>query len=191
MWIVKTKGIWLYIPNVSDVGIPTKEKKQIMNKLSLAIQLNNRTKDCPLYYHICSSKKPPKDSLYLLRSLALIIVVISLVQCFEFPSNKNITNIIWINGHITNALPSTFHMNYSSMELVVFEKLPNIKLSRSVSRVTTFFQFDSTKSLLNTLLECTQDLDENIKTFTQNGSEIIMIRKHMTHTNGIDLMHLS
>ena len=50
------------------------------------------------------------------------------------------------------------------MELVLFEKLPNIKLSRLIFRVTTFSQFDSTKSSLNTLLEYAQDLDDNIKT---------------------------
>ena len=55
-------------------------------------------------------------------------------------------------------------MKYSSMELVLFEKLPNIKLSRSVFRVTTFLQFDSTKFSLNLLLQYTQDLEENIKT---------------------------
>ena len=37
--------------------------------------------------------------------------------------------------------------------------------SRSVFRVTTFFfQFDSTRSSLNLLLQYTQDLAENIKT---------------------------
>ena len=55
-------------------------------------------------------------------------------------------------------------MNYLSLEPVLFEKLHNIKLSCSVFRVTTLFQFDSTKSTLNTLLEYTQDLDENLKT---------------------------
>ena len=54
-------------------------------------------------------------------------------------------------------------MNYSSMELVLFEKLPNIKLSRSVFRVT-FFQFDSTKPSLNLLFQYAQDLEENMET---------------------------
>ena len=54
-------------------------------------------------------------------------------------------------------------MNYLSMEPVLFEKLHNIKLSTSVFRVTTFFQFDSTKSSLNILLNYTQDLEENLK----------------------------
>ena len=51
------------------------------------------------------------------------------------------------------------------MEPVLLEKLHYIKLSCSVFRVTTFFQFDSTKFALNTLLEFAQDLDENLKTF--------------------------
>ena len=50
------------------------------------------------------------------------------------------------------------------MEPVLFEKLHNIKLSHSIFRVTTFFQSDSTKNALNTLLEYTQDLDTKMKT---------------------------
>ena len=102
--------------------------------------------------------------LYLFRSLALTIVMITLVHNVELPSSKNISDSIHINGHITAELTPTFHMNYSSMELVLFEKLHNIKLSRSVFRVINFFQFDSTKFSLNTLLACAQDLDDNIKT---------------------------
>ena len=44
-----------------------------------------------------------------------------------------------------------------SMELVLFKKLHNIKLSCSVFRVTILFQFDSTKSTLNILLKYAQD----------------------------------
>ena len=56
-------------------------------------------------------------------------------------------------------------MNYSSMEPVLFEKVPSIKLSRSVFGVTTFFQCDSTISSLNILLQYAQDLEENIQAF--------------------------
>ena len=56
------------------------------------------------------------------------------------------------------------------MELVLFEKLHTIKLSCSFFRVTTFFQFDCTKSTLNTLLEYTEDLDENWKTLVTNNN---------------------
>ena len=42
--------------------------------------------------------------------------------------------------------------------------MPNIKLSRSVFSITTFFQFYSTKSSLNILLQYTQDPEENIQT---------------------------
>ena len=55
-------------------------------------------------------------------------------------------------------------MNYPSMEPVKFEKLDNIKLSHSIFRITTFFQFDPSKNALNTSLEYTQDLDANLKT---------------------------
>ena len=59
------------------------------------------------------------------------------------------------------------HMNYSSLEPVLFEKLHNIKLSPSVTKVTTFFQFDSTKAALllqNILLHYTHDCDDTLKT---------------------------
>ena len=49
------------------------------------------------------------------------------------------------------------------MEAVLFEKLHNIKLSCSVFIVTTFFQFNSTKYALNTLLKYAQDFNENLK----------------------------
>ena len=55
-------------------------------------------------------------------------------------------------------------MNYLSTKPALFKKLHNIKLSHSVFRVTTFFQFDSTKSTLNILLEYAHDLDKNLKT---------------------------
>ena len=50
------------------------------------------------------------------------------------------------------------------MESVLFKKLPNIKLSRSVFRVTTFFQFGSIKFSVNILLQYAQELEENIQT---------------------------
>ena len=106
--------------------------------------------------------------LYLFRSMALTIVVITMVICFEFPSNKNISNSIHINGHNDNTQPLTFHMSYSSMEPVLFEKIPNIKLFRSIFRVTMFFQFGSTKSSLNILLQYTQGQEENIQTYMAN-----------------------
>ena len=93
--------------------------------------------------------------------------MITLVQSFKSPSNKNIGNTLNINTHITNkpiTIKDQTHMNYLLMEKVLFEKLHNIKLLRSVFRVTTFCQFDSTKSTLNTLLKYAKELDENMKT---------------------------
>ena len=87
--------------------------------------------------------------------------MITLVQIFNFQVTKNISNTLNINSYITNKLTPKFYIYYSSMEPVLFEKLHNIKLSHSVFRVTTFFQFDSTKPALNTLLKYAQDLDEN------------------------------
>ena len=101
---------------------------------------------------------------FIFRSLAWTILMITLVQSFKPPNNKNISSILNINSHITNKPTPKFHLNYSSMEPVLFEKLHDIKLSCSVFRVTISFQFDSTKSAPNTLLKYIQDLDENLKT---------------------------
>ena len=81
-------------------------------------------------------------------------------------------------------LPLIFHMNYSSMELVLFKKLPDIKMSRSVFRVTTFFQFSSMKSSLNILLQYSKNIEENIqalytKLITNHDNQ-----KHMKPLNG-------
>ena len=80
----------------------------------------------------------------------------------------NISNILDLNDHInTKPIPkpeNQSHMNYSSMEPVLFEKHHNIKLLSSVSRVTTFFQFDSTEAALSILLQYMDDLDKNLKT---------------------------
>ena len=56
------------------------------------------------------------------------------------------------------------HINYSSLEPVLFGKFHNIKLSQSVFRVTTFFQFDSMTAALSILLHYTHDFDKNRKT---------------------------
>ena len=113
--------------------------------------------------------KSPKDQkpyfiFYVFRSLTLTIIAITMVQWCELPSNKSFSASILINGHNTNVPPLTFHMNYSSMELVLFEKLPNIKLFRSIFRVTTFFQFGSTKCSLNISLQYAQDWEGDIQT---------------------------
>ena len=55
------------------------------------------------------------------------------------------------------------HLNYSALEPVLFEKLHNIKLSHSVFRVTTFLQFESTKAVLEILLQYAHDFEENLK----------------------------
>ena len=102
--------------------------------------------------------------LYLFRYLPLTVIVITIVQCFEFPSNKNISDNFCIKGHIANTLPLTFQMNYSSMDLVLIEKLSNIKLSRLIFHVTTFLQFSYTQASLNILLQYAHDLEGNIQT---------------------------
>ena len=54
-------------------------------------------------------------------------------------------------------------MKYSLIEPVPFEKLHNIRLSQSDFRVTTFYQFNSTKAALSMLLNYAHDFNENLK----------------------------
>ena len=54
-------------------------------------------------------------------------------------------------------------MKYSALVLVLLQNLHNIKLSQSIFRVTTFFQFESTKVVLEILLHYMHDFDKNLK----------------------------
>ena len=54
------------------------------------------------------------------------------------------------------------HMNSTVLEPVLFEKLHNIKLSHSVFRVTTFFQFALTYDTLQILFQYIHDFKENL-----------------------------
>ena len=80
----------------------------------------------------------------------------------------NIIGLFDIIGHIKTQPMSKpenqSHMNYSTLEPVLFEKPHNIKLSWSVFRVTTFFQSKSTKAALDILLHYMHDFNENPKT---------------------------
>ena len=90
------------------------------------------------------------------------------MQASKSPSNINISNTLNINGHITIKLipkhVNQVHMNYLSMEPVLFKKMHNIKLSPLVFRVTMFCRFNSTNSSLNILPQYAHDFDENLKT---------------------------
>ena len=90
------------------------------------------------------------------------------MQGFRSPSNMNISNVFNLNGHI-NTKPiakseDQSHLNYSSLEPVLFEKLHNIELFQPVFRVTMFFQLNSMKAALSILLHYVYDFDENLKT---------------------------
>ena len=80
----------------------------------------------------------------------------------------NLSNILNVNDIIsTKSIPipgNKSHINYSAMEAVLFEKLHNIKLSHSLFRITTFFQFDSSKITLSILLQNGHDFDKYLKT---------------------------
>ena len=84
----------------------------------------------------------------------------------------NLSNILSVNDHIsTQSIPipeNKSRINYSAVEPVLFQKLHNIKLSWSVLRVTTFFQFDSSKVALSILLQYAYDFNENLQTFYPN-----------------------
>ena len=86
----------------------------------------------------------------------------------QAPSTMNVSELLDINGHIKTKLMSKpegpTHMYNSTLEPVLFEKLHNIKLSHSVFKVTTFFQFKSTKAALEILLQHMHDFKENLKT---------------------------
>ena len=90
------------------------------------------------------------------------------MQGFKSPSNMNISNILDLNGHIkAKLMPKSKNqsiMNYSSLQPVLFEKFYNIKLSQSVFRVTTFFQFNLMRAALGILLHYVHDFDKNLKT---------------------------
>ena len=110
---------------------------------------------------------PTITLLYLFRYLALAILSITLVQGFKAPGDMNVSELLTLNSHIKTkpiSKPENLSgMNYSALKPVLFEKLYNIKLSCSVFRVTTFFQFESTNVELEFLLHYAYDVEENQK----------------------------
>ena len=92
----------------------------------------------------------------------------TLVQGFKAPSTLNVSELLDLNDHIKTKLMSKPEgrtcMNNSALEPVLFKKLHNIKLSCLVFRVTTFFQFKSTKAAIEILLQYTHDFEKNLKT---------------------------
>ena len=104
-------------------------------------------------------------SILFFRWLVLTILFITMMQGFKASSTMNITELLYLNGHI-NMNPrfkpeGPTHMNSSALK-PLFWKLCNIKLSHSVFRVTTFFQFPSTKTALQILLQYMHDFKENL-----------------------------
>ena len=96
-----------------------------------------------------------------------------MVHGFKASSTKNDTELLDINGHInTNPMykpKGAMCINNSALEPVLFEKLHNIKLSHSVFTITTSFQFTSTKTALQILLQYVHDFKDNLKTYTKRG----------------------
>ena len=150
----KCKMFWLYIPIAASTERFHKKTKfktgKCIKNCKLIMNIQRIKKNISIFHHF--------------RYLALTIIVTTMVKCFKFPSNKNISDSFCINRHIVNMPPLTFQMNHSSMEPVLFKKLPNIKLSRLIFRGTTFFQFSYTQASLNILLQYAQNLEENIQT---------------------------
>ena len=89
-----------------------------------------------------------------------------MVHGFKASSTMIVTELLHLNGHIKmNPMfepKCPMHMNNSALEPVLFEKVHNIKLSHSVFRVATFFQFTSTKTALHILLQYTHDFKDNL-----------------------------
>ena len=84
-------------------------------------------------------------------------------------STMNYDDLCDLNGHINAKLmfkpKGLTHENMSSLEPVLFEKLNNnIKLSLSVFWVTTFFQFASTKTALQILLQYVHNFEDILTT---------------------------
>ena len=97
----------------------------------------------------------------------MALLLVTLVKGFKSLSNMNLSNILNVNDHSRLNIPipeNKSQINYSAMEPVLFEKSHNIKLSQSVFRITTFFQFDSTQVALNILLQYTHNFNENLET---------------------------
>ena len=84
------------------------------------------------------NKQLPFISLNIFRSVALIILAITLVHNFKPPSNINVNNTCNINSHINKKLTSKFHINYSSMEPVLFEKLQKLNYHTLFSELPPF-----------------------------------------------------
>ena len=76
---------------------------------------------------------PPNYFILFFSYLTLAILSITLGQGFKSPGNKNISELLDLNGHIKAKLTSKSenqsYMNYSALEPELFEKLHNIKLS--------------------------------------------------------------
>ena len=75
----------------------------------------------------------------------MTVLSITLVQGCKSPSELLIPNSL-IKAKLMSNSENQSSMNHSTLEPVLFEKLHNIKLSQSVFRVTTFFQFESTNA---------------------------------------------
>ena len=88
-----------------------------------------------------------------------------MVHGFKASSTMNVTERLDLNGHINMSPMSKpegpMHMKNSALEQVLFEILHNIKLLCSVFSITTFFQFASTKTALQILLQYVHVFEDN------------------------------
>ena len=80
----------------------------------------------------------------------------------------NVSELLDLYGYIKTKMMSKPEnvscVNYSALEQVLYQKVNNVKLLCSVFRVTTFFQFKSTKASLEILLQYVHDFQDNLKT---------------------------
>ena len=93
------------------------------------------------------------STLFSFRSLIQTILFFTMVHGFKASSTKNV-ELLDLSSHINTKLifkpEGPTHENTSSLEPVLFEKLHNIKLSCSVLRISTFFNFALTKNCITT-----------------------------------------
>ena len=103
-----------------------------------------------------------KDTIH----VVLTTLFVTMVHGFKTSSTKNVTEPLDLNGHFNMNLifkpKGPMCINNSALEPVLYEKLHNTKLSHSVFRITTSFQFASTKTALPILLQYAYISEDNL-----------------------------
>ena len=97
----------------NSLTLPLQKIKSIIIKSSDSSLISCLTSLSKVTIHVCHKQNNNFHFLYLFRSLALTILMITLVQSFKFPNSKNKSNTLDISSYITNKTTSKFYMNIS------------------------------------------------------------------------------